>query len=504
MAAPDPAPGLAGELFPHPREDIRRGLEGLLPLIEKVFPLPARFRRNLGDDVAELSRLLTSARGERALSYLNRPPLLSAYLRYFLPWNVYRLCRLLPGLELPLVPGDLIVDLGSGPLSFCIALWICRRDLRALPLEFHCRDRSKAALEAGKKLFAALSGADCLWTVRTVQRELGQSAGRGKRPGREAGPEAEGSGAAVGLGGGGEKSAALVTVLNVYNEFFQPISPGDDESLRRFAGAQARLLAAMAGREGRVLILEPGVPRSGRFITLLREALIKTGRPPLSPCVHAGPCPFPALKNSRAGKGWTPARQGDRLSSDPGGSAWGGQKVGGDGEKAAAKWCHFAFDTGDAPAALRRLSEAAGIPKERAALCFLLAGPETGGPPAGGSPAGGGSASGPPATGSPAGGGSAGGPPATGSPAGGGSAAVLVRIISDPFPLGGGRGALVWGRYGCCDRGMALLEGERGLLESCPAGVLVQAVFPGRRDPKSGALVCHAPEGAGMVFFDGS
>ena len=143
--------------------DISASMENLLSLIETVFPIPGRFRQKLPADVAELSRLLTSARGERESGYLNRPNMLSAYLRYFLPWNVFRLCRLFflnvdfsgkPD-NLNMLPvfrdGDAITDLGSGPLTFPISLWIAFPEFHSLKLEFRCADKSAVILEAGKK-----------------------------------------------------------------------------------------------------------------------------------------------------------------------------------------------------------------------------------------------------------------------------------------------------------------------------------------------------------------
>lgn len=414
------------ELFPAMGPELRRDMDALLPLIEKTFPIPARFRRDLAPAVAELSRLLTSSRGERPLSYLNRPPMLSAYLRYFLPWNLYRLCRLLPSLELSLAPKDRILDLGAGPLTFPAALWLCRPELRDVPLEFSCLDLSRAALDAGKKLFTAL-GPPCPWTIR-----LHSAGSRGPRKPAK-----------------GEQGASLVTVINMYNELFQSVSPGDEEGLYRLAKTQGAMLASYAGKDGRVLVVEPGIPRSGRFITLLREVLTELGHPPLSPCAHEGPCPFPGpalLPGSRREMG-----------------------------KGASKWCHFAFDTQEAPAALRRLSTEAGLPKERATLSFLLAGPAPGdqrlkdpGHTALGKQ---------------------GTPPPL--PGGEGSLQAPVRVISDPFPLGAAQGPREWGRYGCAKEGMTLVRGEKALIESLPPGALIRVLFTGRRDPKSGAFLCR-------------
>jgi hypothetical protein len=458
MVTAGAAPGNGGpefppELFPEAGPELRRDLEALLPLIEKTFPVPARFRRGLPADVAELSRLLTSGRGERSPLYLNRPPMLSAYLRYFLPWNLYRLCRLLPALERPLAAGDRILDLGAGPLTLPIALWLCRPELRALPLEFRCQDLSRAALDAGKKLFAGLSGG-CPWTVTITSRH-------GLRD------PAEPNG-----------GAALVAALNMYNEVFQSVSPGDEGGLYRLAETQGALLASQAGKNGRILVVEPGIPRSGQFIALLRGALARLGRPPLAPCPHDGPCPFPGPAKGPGPRqvphGPPRRRGGPPAAEDP-------------GVRGAAKWCHFAFGTPDAPAALRRLSAAAGLPKERATLSFLLAGParasrtdltdptsrldrmdrRTGRE---------GQKPGPAA-------------PLPGLPEERGPSPV--RLISDPFPLGAPRESREWGRYGCAREGMALVRGGRALIESLSPGALIQAAFSGLRDPKTGALLCH-------------
>jgi hypothetical protein len=206
------------------------------------------------------------------------------------------------------------------------------------------------------------------------------------------------------------KPAALSAALNVFNEILWNFSPADRESLARFAAGSGRLLASLTGERGAILVVEPGIPRSGEFIALLREALAGAGRPPLAPCVHNGVCPFPG----------------------------------------AGKWCHFAFDTGDAPGELHSLSAAAGLPKERAVMSFLLAGntpapdkkaPETG--------------------------------------------AAAVRIISDPFPVGDGR----WGRYGCGGAGLVLAAGSRKAVNDAASGTLGFYESSGKKDPKTGAAL---------------
>jgi len=392
-------------LFDPLAEEPRRILDNLPALIDKVFPLPARFRSGLPRDVAELSALLTSHREDRGGSYLGKPALLSAYLRYFLPWNIYRLCRLFNSLPLDLKPGDSVNDLGAGPLTLAISLWISHPDLRKIPLEFRCLDRTALVLDAGKKLFTALTAETggtnspaCPWTTRTIRGELRRN----------------GSLSVVIRG----KPAALSAAANVYNELFWALSPHDSDGLESFAENQARLLSSLTEKSGLILVVEPGIPRSGEFITHLRTRLMSEGRFPLSPCTHHAPCPFPGGVGLTGGK---------------------------------AKWCHFAFDTADAPAELQKLSVAAHLPKERAALSFILAGPA----------------------------------PHAGTATKKAEPSVKIRILSDSFPVD-----TSWGRYGCCEKGAVLVRGSRGRVEAAHSGALDElAIASGVRDEKSGAWV---------------
>jgi hypothetical protein len=393
----------------------------LLSIIEETFPVPGRFRSRLPADVAELSRLLTCARGERDGGYLNRPNLLSAYLRYFLPWNVFRLCRLFSftagsssgfsaGLMersiLPLLDdGDAVTDLGSGPLTLPIALWLAFPELRRVKLEFRCVDKSAAALDAGHKLFKALcaaSGVDTAWRIKIIHASMEEPL-RGN-------------------------PAKLVSAINVFNE----VSAGIHISggLERNVQKAAALLERNCNANGSILTMEPGNPQGGAFITALRAALLERGRLPAAPCPHAGHCPY-------------------------------------SGGITAAKWCHFVFDTEDAPSALHKLSAAAGIPKERAALSFLLAGAV-------------------PARPLPAG--QAHGADSAQTKSNANPNLLNIRIVSDAFPVSAGKAGT--GRYGCSQKGMVLVTGSRAQLKAAVSGTLLELPFPADepRDPKSGAL----------------
>jgi len=370
----------------------RRLLDGIPALIDRIFPLPARFRSSLPKDVFELSRLLTSGRGERGLSYMGKAPLLSAYLRYFLPWNLYRLCRLLPNLDITLSPDDKVTDLGCGPLTFAASLWLCREDLRSVPLEFDCVDHNRSALEAGKLFFSTLAGENSPWKINIIKTDIKTV----KKTNAHAG-----------------RSPALVCAVNVFNEMYGDISRSDENSLSRNAEKTSRLLAGFG--PAAFLIVEPGFPRCGEFISLLRGAFLEQGIQPLSPCPHDTICPM--LTNKK-------------------------------------RWCHFAFETDDAPEALLKLSHAAGLPKERAVLSFMYAVPSK----------------------------------KITTELHGGKNDSSIRIISDAFPLPYGN----FGRYCCSARGLVLLTDKKNVIDKLPGGSLIHdAIIKDERDPKSGALIAR-------------
>jgi len=377
------------------------------------------FRSALPSDVAELFSLLTYQRTERGASYLGKPALISAYLRYYMPWNIYRLCRLLAALPIELKSGDAVNDLGAGPLTLAASLWISRPELREIPLEFRCLDKTAAVLEAGKKFFATLAPG-CPWTVKTIRGEI-------LRLGRQ-----RGGALSVEIRG---NPAALSAAVNVYNELFWEFSPMDKEGLEHFAAGQARLLLSLTESSGSILVVEPGIPRSGEFISKLRSSFIKEKLTSLSPCPHCGLCPLP---------GGRPAS--GRLQPK-------------------AKWCHFALNTEDAPKELHRLSAALKLPKERAALSFILAGRGAQNQTK----------------------------RATRSER---KERVKIRIISDGFPISTDspgareRENKTWGFYGCSERGLVMVTGSRRRLESTPPGALEELILDdGIIDVKSGALV---------------
>jgi hypothetical protein len=119
------------------------------------------------------------------------------------------------------------------------------------------------------------------------------------------------------------------------------------------------------------------------------------------------------------------------------------------GGRRGLKWCHFNIDVDDAPPALRKLSAAAALPKDKVTLSFLLVSKKA-------------------------------------APRKTAPGMLDVRVISDSFPLPGG----MTGRYACCEKGLALLSGD-SLVEKYRQGSLLQVEIPEKtvRDTKSGALI---------------
>ena len=433
-------------LFSVPDSFARRALEQLFPVLDAVMPMTGQQRRDLPLACRDLSALLTTERDGLARPYWTSPRLTSAYLRYFLPWNLVRLSALLPGLNFGRIPEEpLILDMGSGPLTLPIALWISRPDLRSRPVTVVASDTTPHILELGRNIFEKLSdalGEKNLWTIRTMRASVSLAPRRlYARPG------------ALWL-------ACMGNVLNEMEE--RRARPG-----HRMGERMRELLESlwdMLGEDGRILAVEPGTRQGGRLIAHLRKSALggveeeseyddltafalreeQAGRrfmnedddmedededfglpplfEPLSPCPHAGRCPML-----------------DRRST---------------------AWCHVNAPAEGAPEALRTLSARAGLDKDSISLSFLsLRKLEDGELP----------------------------PEEHSRP----RAGVRARIVSDAFVVPGYPGRA---RYACASPGLCLIPASSHL----PPGALCTA-FPTReRDMKSRAVILDLEE-AGRI-----
>jgi hypothetical protein len=408
-------------------------LEGVL---DEAVPLQAKHRAALKGEIRKLWEDLTSHRESRTAEYLGSPPALSAYLRYFLPWNVFRLAALLTNADFCLPDNAVIADIGSGPLTLPIALWIARPELREVPLTIYCMDRVERVLEAGITIFQTLcmrvGGRLPPWRIETRKDSFGSPL-----------PE----------------RAHLLTAANVFNEFFWK----DKRNLGERALDTARILLSYIKENGSLFVMEPGDPRSGALIAALRAALIAEGAPPLGPCPHSFSCPMPGIFHHLFPPEETRTEKRDPNTAPP---RFLLPSVVMPKKRDKYPWCHFGVDALKAPAWLEALSEEAGLPKERAVLSYLWAARgavirEPVGIP----------------------------DPVRSSEherrarAGRG---ILVRVVSEPFPLPDGSS----GQYACSSLGYTMLKRARGQ-ESFGSGDLLEVTSSAlqRNDEKSGAII---------------
>ncbi|WP_243547214.1 small ribosomal subunit Rsm22 family protein [Pseudodesulfovibrio tunisiensis] len=246
-------------LFPELDDQTAQALENFGLVLKKAVPLKSKHWQSLPYDIRDMSRAMTSeSRGARK-NYMTEANFLSAYLYYFLPWNLYRQSRLFPGLGLDVPDGGHVVDLGSGPLTVPLALWISRPELRTRKLNFTCVDRSPKPMHMGLDIFRQLAGKDSPWRIKTV---------KGLFSDRIAG------------------NADLLVSANALNEL---VWTGRDEAQ---TGRIARRMAETVKPDGKVLIIETGVRQTAHILDLFRTALMEQGLLPLAPCPHAEPCPM--------------------------------------------------------------------------------------------------------------------------------------------------------------------------------------------------------------------
>lgn len=430
--APSKLLGISSFETPVAPKDSARLVSSLLDVVEEAAPLPAGRHKDLRRDVLELWRELTSEKSTRQPDYIGEPAKLAAYLRYFLPWNVVRLAPLLAELDLGLKQGDGVLDIGSGPLTMPIALWIARPDLRAVELRIDCMDRVRRVMEIGATVLEGLAlraGQPFAWKIG-IKKESFSLADDSER-----------------------ERYALVTAANVFNESFWRIKG----SLSERADMLSASLGAHVAPGGRMLVVEPGDPRSGAMLAALRESVILRGGRPLAPCTHQAACPMAGAFLSSAfrkedGDGAPhsgPTLTRETLTRET------LEKVITARGRSKAPWCHFVIDPGAAPQRLMDFSEASGLPKDRLIASWLLLQPE---PPAGSAPA--------------------------------VQADRSVRIVSDAFKLPDG-GA---GRYACTKTGYALVRDSLADLPSGSLAVLDAALPPSasERDAKSNAVLVRA------------
>lgn len=250
-------------LFRPPSEALARDLASAMRAILAATPLSRVHERELAYAVRDLSRLLTQDRTQLARSYWINKRLLTAYCRYFLPWNLLRLAWLLPNLDLPMRPGGVILDMGSGPLTLPIALWLAKPEWRDMPLTVVCSDVAPGPLNLGREIFQNLAGGSP-WKIelRRGPLEATLRSFQGK--------------------------ADLIAAVNVLNEH----KPSRETPLESRLQALTRAASAKLAPEGRFLAVEPGTRLGGKLMALTRRAAFAARLVPEAPCPHWCACPM--------------------------------------------------------------------------------------------------------------------------------------------------------------------------------------------------------------------
>ena len=290
--------------------DGKKILANFQKIINSTHPLNSKQRAQLSEQIRELSHGLTDQRGERRLGYMNQPATLSAYVHYFLWWNLVRLTRLfsnLPADFLNLTEKDVCLDIGSGPLTVPLALYISRPELRSRKLKWYCMDISSQSLSIGENLMMTIS-ADLggeMWDIIRVKGNFGTEI---------------------------KEKASFVSCANVFNEIIEDRQMPPDYQAKKCTDSILPYMD-LKSENARVLLVEPGIPSSARLLSLMRDSFMRKDFHPVSPCTHSAECPM-------------------------------------DGKR-GGKWCNFAFSTEDAPTELKKISEKAYLPKERAVLSFM-------------------------------------------------------------------------------------------------------------------------------------
>lgn len=285
-------------------------------IIQGVRPLNSRQLQQLPEHIRSLSHQLTDDRASRRLGYMNDNIQLSSYVRYYTWWNLVRLTRLFANLPATVFPTSdcTCLDLGSGPLTVVTALWLARPELRKLRLTWYCLDVSANSMALGEDIYLSIAAKakaadDSIepWHIVRVKGPFGTAI---------------------------KQKAGFLTCANMLNELDQASDMPPEFQTKKYYEQLQRYCEKNAG----VILVEPGVPKAARTLSLLRTRYIKDGRTIAAPCPHAGDCPMSGFK------------------------AYTGSKN---------KWCNFAFTTEDAPHKLQKLSDMAKLPKERATLSFI-------------------------------------------------------------------------------------------------------------------------------------
>lgn len=292
-------------------------LENFDRVVQGVRPLNSKQLQKLPENIKALSHQLTDQRCDRRLGYMNESVQLSSYVRYYTWWNLVRLTKLFSNLPAESFPNKecICLDIGSGPLTLVISLWLSRPELRNINLTWYCLDVSSNSMALGEDVYLSIVAqtGGTPWKIVRVKGSFGTGTGTGTFI---------------------KEKADFITCANMFNELDQASDMPPEFQSKKYYDQ----LCLYKNDDCKFLLVEPGVPKSARTLCLLRDRFIKENYDLIGPCSHCGECPMNGFK------------------------AYTGSQN---------KWCNFAFSTENAPAKLLKLSENSKLTKDRATLIFI-------------------------------------------------------------------------------------------------------------------------------------
>lgn len=343
------------ELFSEFDSFALKGFEQLYPALAELIPMKPSQKKELPHVCRELSEYLTTDREFLSRPYWSTPKLLSAYFHYFMVWNLVRLCRLFPNLNLGSVPDrTTFMDLGSGPLTIPLALWLSRKDLRAKEITFICADLAPQPLQLGKKLFEKLRSSldpGCPWKIQTLRTPNHKAFRQIHEP------------------------IYLLTMGNVLNEGDEKKNITAFEQIRQLYENACQVLAD----DGKIFAVEPGTRQGARMIQILRKLAVSElqdfdedydeeyakdtafTHSPDKQTDFVDSCDFE--EHEAPFSVISPCPQGIRCPLVQ------------TGHKQNA-WCHFNSKTEFIPKELKELSQKAGLDKDSVSLSYLYLAPK--------------------------------------------------------------------------------------------------------------------------------
>lgn len=331
-------------LLQQPTPTVIKAINQVLDAIKEAAPIPAAHKRSLLHDIRDLSVLLTEERGAMGRPYWAAKNLFSAYIHYFLPWNLYRLGWLLPSLPLNLTAHNSLVDLGSGPLTLPLALWCAKPEWRGVPLRFLCTDVANQPMEQGLAIFNALTKNASPWEIECVKAPIETALAKLSGP------------------------VDCIMAGNVLNE----LQPAKGQTLQERIGGIVHSCSRKLKENGSMVFVEPGTRLGGKVVIMAREAGRELGLPVLAPCTHQEQCPLAKDFDRVASRASRDDGRNDGLSDNRNDSRGYGRPRGSQMASQTNMWCHFSFPVQGAPARLSRLTAAAKFDRRNLALSCVM------------------------------------------------------------------------------------------------------------------------------------